>query len=64
MLIKQQAHAMIEAKDKVTNASLEIVKNVNNKLTHLSPSDKSKLTTNLLTVLVSSSQVTPTINID
>ena len=62
MLIKQQAEAYIEAKSAISNASIDIVREISNKIGNsLTPEDRSSLVKSLLIVIASGSSVQPTL---
>jgi regulator of protease activity HflC (stomatin/prohibitin superfamily) len=62
MLIKQQANAFVEAKQTITRASIDMVKDVTRELgNNISQDGKDRIITNLLTVLTSGTAVQPTI---
>ena len=62
MLIKQQAEAYIEAKSAISVASIDIVREINNKIGNsLTHEDRSSLVKSLLIVIASGSSVQPTL---
>lgn len=69
MLQKQQAEALLEARNTLVNGTHGIVENLieafeKSKTVKLSNEDKSRLAINLMLVLVSEKEATPVINID
>lgn len=65
MLVKQRANATMEARKEIVETTLEIVKKITNELgDSVNKEDKSKLTTYLITALVSNQPISPVMNVN
>lgn len=65
MLVKQRANATMEARQEIVETTLDIVKKITNELgDSVNKEDKSKLTTYLITALVSNQPISPVINVN
>lgn len=63
MLMKQQAHATVAARKEIVEGLVSVVKETVKNFEYLTPEEKSRLTTNLLTTMASSSAPQPVIQL-
>lgn len=65
MLVKQRANATMEARQEIVKATLNIVKHITDEIGEkVNEQDKSKLTTYLITALVSNQPISPVMNVN